>query len=132
MIYFRTVSLALGIYMLLAGLWIWAAPVQYQKFALRWIPEKRPAVFPLAAGIMLAWVLYTWTRYASYGHPLSLAVCLVLSLSLIKGYFAVFRYAVFRDYAESFLSLSVPLIRTFALLLAAMGILFSAIGLALT
>lgn len=126
--YFRCVSVFLSVVLGLSALWLLAAPGHYKRLAARFLPEKRPVWFFLSALVMAIWVIYTWGRFMEVRSIPSAAVSIILSLTLIKGYFALFHYPAFRIFAAKFLALEDALLRTFAIFYLALAIVLFAIG----
>lgn len=127
--YFQILSLILGVLVLMGGIWLLAAPASYRALAEKMIPEKRPAWFLLSAVLMAGLVIFSWFRCLENQEPAAVALCAVLSLTLIKGYFFVFHYEGFRRFALKFISMDEDILRTLGLIYLAAGFLFFGIGL---
>jgi|SRR3989338_7328648 len=128
MTYFRCVSELLSVVLGLGALWLLAAPGHYKRLAIRFLPGKRPVWFVLSAALMTVWVVYTWGCFIEVRNIPSAAISMILSLTLIKGYFALFHYEAFRLFAAKFLALEDALLRTFAVFYLALAIALFAIG----
>ena len=126
--YFRWVSILLALMLGACALWLLAAPGQYKKLAAGFLPEKRPGWFLLSGAVMTLWAVYTWARFTEVRNVPAAAVSVLLSLTLIKGDFAVFHYPAFRVFAAKFLALEDALLRTFAVFYLALAIALFAIG----
>ena len=128
MTYFRCVSELLSVMLGLGALWLLAAPGHYKRLAIRFLPGKRPGWFLLSGAVMTLWAVYTWARFTEVRNVPAAAVSVILSLTLIKGYFAVFHYPAFRVFAAKFLALDDIILRTFAVFYLALAIALFAIG----
>ena len=131
MVYFQNLSFILGALMMAGGLWILLFPASYRTVAEKMLPEK---IISWVVPVCLAWVVliaFTWYMYLQYTTPVSLILSLILSLSLIKMYAALFRYSSYREFALSFLNADNMILKVFALVYLALGAALLAIGFAL-
>jgi hypothetical protein len=129
--YFRFVSFFLVILLGPAVVWLFAAPGSYRRLAERVLTEKRPGWFIVTWILMLAWVIYTWYRFLQVPNGTTLVLTVILSLTLIKGYYAVFRYETFRSFSLKFVGLGEGFLRVMALVYLALALAFLGIGFSL-
>ncbi|MBI3009793.1 MAG: hypothetical protein HYY57_02280 [Candidatus Omnitrophica bacterium] len=128
MTYFQCASLILGAMLALGGLWFLVAPGNYRSLAVRFLPEKRPGWFLLSSLAMLAWVAYSWLRFFEAPGVTAAVVSFILSLTLIKAYFATFRYPDFRSFALKFVDLESSILQTLSLIYILLAAALFAIG----
>jgi phosphate starvation-inducible membrane PsiE len=95
--YFRIVSYVLGGLMIFSPVTHYLKPQAYADFVLEKIyTQKRSMWMNLLAVLGTVLVMFSWYQCVHYLNGLSLTVCLVLTLSLIKIGLILFRYQEFR------------------------------------
>lgn len=129
--FFQNLSLAFGIIAILSGSWILLWPEAYRSFGSKRVPEKCPGWYLALSIPWLLLILFTWYQFLNTPSFPTLAITLILSLSLIKLYAIVFHYNSFREWAFFFLNAPNSILRTFALMYVALGLLFVSISMTL-
>lgn len=97
--YFKTLSIALGVLMILTRPMMHLLPKQWNEFELNAAyTEKQPmwVWFVGLAGLFL--VAFTWYKHYTAGVPNSLVITLVITLTLVKTSQVLFNYSRFREF----------------------------------
>ncbi len=97
MAYFKWLSIVLGSWMLLGGLWVVFFTRAWKDLVLKMCPEKRPVWLLWVNLFFLGLLIWTWYWFLLNLSPYSFVATFVVSLSLAKMIPAVFFYAKFRE-----------------------------------
>jgi hypothetical protein len=95
--YFKWLSIVLGSWMLLGGLWVVFFTRAWKDLVLKMCPEKRPVWLLWVNLFFLGLLIWTWYWFLLNLSPYSFVATFVVSLSLAKMIPAVFFYAKFRE-----------------------------------
>jgi len=95
--YFKWLSIVLGSWMLLGGLWVVFFTRAWKDLVLKMCPEKRPVWLLWVNLFFLGFLIWTWYWFLLNLSPYSFVATFVVSLSLAKMIPAVFFYAKFRE-----------------------------------
>ena len=119
--YFQVLSLVFGAILVLTRPAIQFFPRQWNKFELNTAyTEKQPFWVWIAGALGLLLIAFTWYKHFTAGVPYSLAITLLLSLTLVKLSQVLFNYKQFRAFAVRVLEKdrkTLALINIFALAL---------------
>lgn len=125
--YFQALSLIMGTWMFVGGLWVVFRPEVWQKVAVRVMSEKRPGWI---LGVNVVWtlfVLFTWGMFFREMTAASFVVTFVMSLTLLKVLGSVFFWKQYRDMALALISEPVAM-RTVMISTAAIGLALLGLG----
>jgi hypothetical protein len=120
MTYFKVLSVVLGAWMLLGGLWVSIFPEGWKRLVLRLYPEIRPRWMPATGILVLLLVLWTWVEFVKAATMENFVVTLVVSLGLVKVAPLVFFYKKSREFLMALVAEPVAL-RVMMLSTAAIG-----------
>ncbi len=95
--FFKALSVALGSWMVLGGLWAVFSMRSLQRFAAKVYPEVRPRWVQAVGALVLALVLWTWVEFVRAVSMEHFVVTLVMSLGLAKVAPLVFYYRKARE-----------------------------------
>ncbi len=119
--YFQVLSIAFGLILILTRPAIQFFPKQWNAFELNTAyTEKQPRWIWFVGLFGLGLVIYTWYLHLTAGIPYSLAITLMLTLTLVKMSQVLFNYNQFRDFVVRVLEKdrkTLTLINIFALIL---------------
>ena len=119
--YFQILSIAFGLMLILTRPAIQFFPKQWNAFELNTAyTEKQPRWVWYVGLFGLALVIYTWYMHLTAGIPYSLAITLILTLTLVKMSQVLFNYKQFRVFVVRVLEKdrkTLALINIFGLLL---------------
>ncbi len=97
--YFQGLSYVFGTILILTRLLIQFFPERWNRFELNTAyTEEQPRWIWYVGGFGLLLVLFTWYQHFTLDVPNSLAITLVLSLTLIKTSQVLFNYQQFRQF----------------------------------
>ena len=97
MTYFKFLSIVLGSWMILGGLWAVFSMESLKQLIVKLYPEKRPSWMKPVGALVLALVLWTWVEFVKAVSMENFVVTLVMSLGLAKGVPMIFFYKKFRE-----------------------------------
>ncbi|MBN1687652.1 MAG: hypothetical protein JW893_00980 [Candidatus Omnitrophica bacterium] len=129
--YFRYLSLILGVYMSVAWIWVMIFPDKYKALASKVLPEKKPVWFTIASWVTIAFVAFTWYKFLQTPTALTLGISLVMGLMLLKPLWILRNYPHFHKFATEFILLPNSMLRMLGIFIIGLGILMTAIGLAI-
>ncbi|HOW58607.1 MAG TPA: hypothetical protein PLO78_02640 [Candidatus Omnitrophota bacterium] len=95
--YFKFLSILLGAWMVLGGLWVVFFQKKWENIFLKIYPDKRPQWLPAIGFLILLWVLGTWMELWKAASIYGFVVTLVLSLGLVKIVPLIFFYKKSRE-----------------------------------
>ena len=97
--YFQVLSCVFGAILILTRPLIQFFPKRWNEFELNTAyTEEQPKWIWYVGGVGLLLVLFTWYQHFSLDVPNSLAITLVLSLTLLKTSQVLFNYEQFRQF----------------------------------
>ena len=127
MTYFKVLSVILGAWMLVGGLWVSVFPEGWKRLVVKLYPEIRPRWMPVAGILVLLWVLWTWVEFAKAATMENFVVTLVVSLGLVKVAPLVLFYKKSRGFLMTLVAEPVAL-RVVMLSTAAIGLALLTMG----
>jgi hypothetical protein len=104
MTYFKILSIILGGWMILGGLWAAFGLENMKRLIVRLYPEVRPRWMSAAGAIVLGLVLWTWGEFLKALSLENFVVTLVMSLGLAKAAPFVFYYKKSREFLMALLA----------------------------
>ena len=120
MTYIKVLSVILGAWMLLGGLWVSIFPEGWKRLVTKLYSETRPHWVPFAGAVVLLWALWTWVEFVKAATMENFVVTLVVSLGLVKVAPLVFYYKKSREFLMALMAEPVAL-RVMMLSTAAIG-----------
>ena len=96
--YFKVLSVVLGSWMVLAGVWAVFSMESLKRLIMKIYPEERPVWMKPVGALVLLLVLWTWVEFIRAVSMENFIVMLVASLGLAKGIPMVFFYKKFRAF----------------------------------
>jgi hypothetical protein len=98
MTYFKILSIVLGSWMVLGGVWAAFSMEGLKGLILKLYPEVRPRWMPVVGALVLVLVLWTWVAFVKAVSMENFVVTLVMSLGLAKVAPMVFFYRRSREF----------------------------------
>lgn len=98
MTYFKILSIVLGGWMVVGGLWAVVGAESLKQLVVKLYPEVRPRWIPVVGWLVLALVLWTWVEFVKAVNMENFVVTLVVSLGLAKVVPLVFLYKKSREF----------------------------------
>ncbi len=98
MTYFKILSIILGSWMILGGVWAVFGAEGLKRLIVKCYPEVRPRWIPVVGALVVALVLWTWGEFVRAVSMESFVVTLVMSLGLAKVAPLVFYYKKAREF----------------------------------
>lgn len=96
--FFKILSVVLGAWMVLGGVWAVFSVESLKRLTLKLYPEARPRWIPGVGALVLALVLWTWVEFARAVSMENFVVTLVMSLGLAKAAPLIFFYKRSREF----------------------------------
>ena len=128
MTYFKILSIVLGGWMVLGGLWAVFYIEGLKRLVVKLYPEARPRWIPVTGALVVALVLWTWVEFIKAVTMENFVVTLVMSLGLAKVVPLVFLYKKAREFLMALLAEPLAF-RVVVLSSAAVGLALLAMGL---
>ena len=104
MTYFKTLSIVLGAWMMLGGVWAVLGVESLKRLIVKLYPEVRPRWIPVVGALVLALVFWTWAEFVKAVSMENFVVTLVVSLGLAKVVPLVFFYKKAREFLMALLA----------------------------